>query len=393
MSESETAIQKSEVEGDTITNGVGEDSPPTANGVEEENPATNGDEKPDTCEPTANGVDEVKPTTNGTENANEKAKDDKVAEKGPMKTVNSVVARLKNDTSISDSDKIDTLCLLVQRIVEENSMLKGEIEVVGEQCEKQREAKEAIKTLNEAYKKQIDLVREESKLRLQEEQSKRQAGMGGYTNTMTELSSLLETHTEQNNRLREQNTGMAEKMGQLIGDAEKRDEFITKCQTEAQLQITLLQHQVQKAQIEKAELKADMTKERLELSQELLLERERTRNLDETVRILREQAEIYQHQMEELQEGAGSSKKSFQHFKTQIDKLTSSMGALEKDTALWRQKYEVSSGQVKKMNTTAMEKENEVAALKKKLDSMVKLNKTLSAERTSLMKKLKQADA
>jgi len=300
---------------------------------------------------------------------------------------------LKNDTSISDSDKIDTLCLLVQRIVEENSMLKGEIEVVGEQCEKQREAKEAIKTLNEAYKKQIDLVREESKLRLQEEQSKRQAGMGGYTNTMTELSSLLETHTEQNNRLREQNTGMAEKMGQLIGDAEKRDEFITKCQTEAQLQITLLQHQVQKAQIEKAELKADMTKERLELSQELLLERERTRNLDETVRILREQAEIYQHQMEELQEGAGSSKKSFQHFKTQIDKLTSSMGALEKDTALWRQKYEVSSGQVKKMNTTAMEKENEVAALKKKLDSMVKLNKTLSAERTSLMKKLKQADA
>jgi len=38
MSESETAIQKSEVEEDTITNGVGEDSPPTANGVEERKP-------------------------------------------------------------------------------------------------------------------------------------------------------------------------------------------------------------------------------------------------------------------------------------------------------------------------------------------------------------------
>jgi hypothetical protein len=53
------------------------------------------------------------------------------------------------------SDKIDTLCLLVQRIIEENNHLKSEIVVVGDQCDKQREAKEAIKTLNQAYKKQV----------------------------------------------------------------------------------------------------------------------------------------------------------------------------------------------------------------------------------------------
>ena len=52
--------------------------------------------------------------------------------------------------------------------------------------------------------------------------------------------------------------------------------------------------QVQKAQIEKAEIKADMTKERLEVAQELMLERERSRNLDDTVRILKEQADLYQ---------------------------------------------------------------------------------------------------
>ena len=46
--------------------------------------------------------------------------------------------------------------------------------------------------------------------------------------------------------------------------------------------------------------------------------------------------------MEELQAGGASNSKSFQHFKTQIDKLTKSMTQLEKDTANWRQKYEVS---------------------------------------------------
>lgn len=34
-------------------------------------------------------------------------------------------------------------------------MLKNEITVVGDQCEKQREAKEVIMTLNTAYKKQV----------------------------------------------------------------------------------------------------------------------------------------------------------------------------------------------------------------------------------------------
>ena len=48
--------------------------------------------------------------------------------------------------------------------------------------------------------------------------------------------------------------------------------------------------------------------------------------------------------MEELQAGGASNSKSFQHFKTQIDKLTKSMTQLEKDTANWRQKYEVSGG-------------------------------------------------
>merc|ERR1712181_19487 len=244
-------------------------------------------------------------------------------------------------------------------------------------------AKEVILTLNTAYKKQIDLVREESRLRLEEEMAKRSENMGGYNTTMTDLSNLLETQ-------RAQNAQMASKMGELVGETEKRDEMVKGLHEEAQLQIVLLQHQVQKAQIEKAEIKADMTKDRLELSQDLLLERERGKNLEETVRLLKEQAEIYQLQMEELQAGGASNSKSFNHFKTQIDKLTKSMTQLEKDTANWRQKYEVSSSQVKKMNTSAMERESEVVSLKKKLESMVKLNKTLSQERTTLLEKCKE---
>ena len=173
---------------------------PDANGNIEDQPAANGD------------AAEVK-DANG--NVEEAVIVDAAGDK-QTKTVLSVVTKLKEDTKLSDCEKIDTLCLLVQRIVEENKVLKNEITVVGDQCEKQREAKEVIMTLNTAYKKQIDLVREESRLRLEEEQAKRSENMGGYNNTMTDLSNLLETHTAQNSRLRDQNAQMASKMGELV---------------------------------------------------------------------------------------------------------------------------------------------------------------------------------
>ena len=197
--------------------------------------------------PDANGNIEDQPVAAEVKDANGNVEEAAVVDEAgdkQTKTVLSVVTKLKEDTKLSDCEKIDTLCLLVQRIVEENKVLKNEITVVGDQCEKQREAKEVIMTLNTAYKKQIDLVREESRLRLEEEQAKRSENMGGYNNTMTDLSNLLETHTAQNSRLREQNAQMASKMGELVGETEERDKMVQNLHEEAQLQIVLLQHQV-----------------------------------------------------------------------------------------------------------------------------------------------------
>merc|ERR1719470_457126 len=266
-------------------------------------------------------------------------------------------------------------------------------EIVGDQVDKHKHAKEALKTLNETYKKQIVLVKEESKLRLEEEQSKRQDSMGGYNNTMTELSTLLENHTGQNSKLRDQNGEMSEQMVNLVKETERREAQIQRMQTEFQLQLKLLEHQVTKAHIEKAEVKANMTQERLIIAQELGVERDRSSNLEQTVRLLREQSEIYQKQMIELTSGAGQNSKSFKHFKTQIDKLTTQMGSLERETAQWREKSEISTKQVKKMNQLTMEKDKELTALKKKLESMIKLNKTLSSERSDLIAKVKNQES
>ena len=45
--------------------------------------------------------------------------------------------------------------------------------------------------------------------------------------------------------------------------------------------------------------------------------------------------------MGELQKGAGNSSKSFEFFKTQIEKLTDQMVELEKESAQWKEKSDV----------------------------------------------------
>ena len=45
--------------------------------------------------------------------------------------------------------------------------------------------------------------------------------------------------------------------------------------------------------------------------------------------------------MGELQKGAGNSTKSFEFFKTQIEKLTDQMVQLEKESAQWKEKSDV----------------------------------------------------
>merc|ERR1712012_1157152 len=246
--------------------------------------------------------------------------------------------------------------------------------------------------MNEALKRQQDLVKKECELRIKEEMTNRQESQGGYSETMGELCTLLETQSGQNKQLLTENTELSSHMGALLEEAQKREAQFETVQTELQLQLKLLEAQMKKAQLEKAELKCEMTQERMEIAQELNLERDRSMNLERTISLLREQIDVYEKQSSELSQGVGNNAKQFQHFKTQIEKLTTTMTTLEKETCQWREKSELSAKQVQKMNQATMEKDKELSVLKKKLEGMVKLNQALSTERSELLSKVEQLE-
>ena len=82
------------------------------------------------------------------------------------KTVASILLRVKEDTEMTPEEKIDTLSMLLGKFVEENGVLKNEVDIILEQMKKHVEHKETLKMMNEALKRQVDLVKEESELKL-----------------------------------------------------------------------------------------------------------------------------------------------------------------------------------------------------------------------------------
>jgi len=310
-----------------------------------------------------------------------------------VKTVANILHKVKEDTEMSSEQKIDTLSMLLTKFVAENGVLKNEVNIIMDNMKKHIEHKETLKMMNEALKRQLDLVKEECELRIKEEMTKRQESQGGYSETMGELSTLLETQSGQNNQLLTENNELSKHMSALLEEAQKREAQFETVQTELQLQLKLLEAQMKKAQLEKAELKCEMTQERMEIAQELNLERDRSMNLERTISLLREQIDVYEKQSNELSAGTQNHAKQFTHFKTQIDKLTQNMTTLEKETAQWREKSELSHKQVQKMNQVTMEKDQDLTTLKKKLDGMVKLNQALTNERSELMNKIKDMEA
>lgn len=296
---------------------------------------------------------------------------------------------LKAD-EFNTQDKLNAMCLIFKDTAAENIKLKDSMANMITQMEKNEQTKSALQKLCEALKTQVTLKEEENNLRLQEETQKRIEVTKSFESTMTELSKLIETHSSHNNSLREENTIMSKKLEELLRDFEKRETHVQQLTKEFQLQTELYETRLSKIKIEKAEMNADFTKERLELHKTLAESRKDMDILMTREDNYKEQIELYSTQYEQLEKGVGDKQANFSQFRTEIDKLTKMLRKVESDTRDWKDKFEASNEQVRKMNTAGVERENELEATKKKLAAMEKLNRALQTERANLLTQTKE---
>jgi len=253
--------------------------------------------------------------------------------------------------------------------------------------EKHSEAKDAMKNLNAFLKRQMDLVKEESRLIIQAEQGKLQDCKEEYNSSIGELSSLLESHREKTSSLEKlQNKGKGEDNSE-VEETEVKEESFAELKRNLEVRKSLLKKQEELAKFEKQEATTSLKAEIVEMLKDLAFEKDNNTKLEETLQLLKKKSLMYKVQFEELQTGT-SNTDSFTFFKNQIEKLSNQMVDLDKESIIWKENSEKNAGSIAKLSLTIMEKGKEIKILKEKVEKMVLLNKTLSNERTNLLNKL-----
>merc|ERR1711953_324020 len=310
----------------------------------------------------------------------------------PEDIVKNILEKLGLASSdIKPDDKIDTLCVIFKQTLTENVQLKETLVNMNGQLEKNDMTKEALQKLCDALKTQVSLKDEENNLKLQEETNKRIEIAQNFEATMNELTKLIESHSAHNTSLRTENAEMTRQMEALLKEYENREGKISSISEEFRLKSQLYEAQLAKAKIEKAEIGADFNKERLKLQKDLLEANKNIEILVSREENMKEQVELYAAQYDELVNGVDDKKKHFGQFKKQMDTLNKRLKTLEMDSSMWKEKFEDSNGVVVKLNASKADADMELEQTKKKLAAMEKLNRTLTAERSQLLKGKKEA--
>jgi len=314
--------------------------------------------------------------------AAEPEKKSESAVKKDDKVVDEILGKLHLDNpEYSTEEKLEALCLVFRETIAENVKYKNASANINEQLEKNDQTKSALQNLCKALKTQIELKQEEGELRLREEAQKRLDVTQSFETVIRDLTTLVNENASVNKKLKEENLMLAGKMQELVAAHDQSIARYSGLKEEYGLQMKLYDAKLAKASLEKTEVSANANEQRLELQKMLVESDEKVTMMMGRETNLKEQLELYQSQVNEMESNLGGTTTTFNSFRKEMDRLTKQLKKVERDTDEWKNKFQESQDHIQRMNRTNQTREQEFQQLQRKLQAMEKLNRTLTAER------------
>jgi len=314
--------------------------------------------------------------------AAEPEKKSESAVKKDDKVVDEILGKLHLDNpEYSTEEKLEALCLVFRETIAENVKYKNASANINEQLEKNDQTKSALQNLCKALKTQIELKQEEGELRLREEAQKRLDVTQNFETVIRDLTTLVNENASVNKKLKEENLMLAGKMQELVASHDQSIARYSGLKEEYGLQMKLYDAKLAKASLEKTEVSANANEQRLELQKMLVESDEKVTMMMGRETNLKEQLELYQSQVNEMESNLGGTTTTFNSFRKEMDRLTKQLKKVERDTDEWKNKFQESQDHIQRMNRTNQTREQEFQQLQRKLQAMEKLNRTLTAER------------
>lgn len=321
-------------------------------------------------------------------------KDDKSVEQF-MKSLNSVPS-LEEKLSlvckkyVQTADDNKKLQFYIKQSDKRYAILLKEKEQLQHEFNKTILVKSKLESLCRELQKQNKAIKEESLLKIREEEERRKETQAKFQNTLTEITTLLQQNNEKNAKLRDDNISMSEKFKSVVQQYQLREQQVEKMGKQMALESQLSDAKLQKAalehQAEKERLLAEMEHLKVTVAQCTA----KIMELQGTETALRGQLGVYTDKYDEFQNALVKSNQVFGGFKEQMEKMSKKIKKLEKESLSWKKRWETSQTALLDMCGERQASEERAAAASRQLQHMQSLCRTLQAERTSLLGTLKE---
>ncbi|XP_072303821.1 alpha-taxilin isoform X2 [Eucyclogobius newberryi] len=330
----------------------------------------------------------------------QKKSQDKKKIKGLGKEITLLMQTL--NTLSTPEEKLGGLCKKYAELLEEHrnagkqmkALQKKQTQLVQDKDNLRNEHSKAIlarsklESLCRELQRHNRTLKEEGIKRTRLEEEKRKEVTSHFQVTLYDIQAQMEQHDERNASLRQENGELAEKLKKLYEQYKLREEHIDKVVKHKDLQQQLVD-----AKLHQAQQLLTESEERHDREKDFLLkdamESQRMCELMKQQEVhLKQQLSLYTEKFEEFQTTLSKSNEVFTTFKQEMEKMTKKIKKLEKETAMYRSRWESSNKALLEMAEEKSVRDRDFEALQGKVQRLEKLRKALKVERNELNKKV-----
>ncbi|XP_066592279.1 alpha-taxilin-like [Prorops nasuta] len=307
----------------------------------------------------------------------------------------STKANLKN--AQTPEEQIKLLRNRNDKVESENHLLRAKMEELSSrilqlQREKHNERSKAVlqstrlESLCRELQKQNKALKEESLLRMKEGEEKIKEVSAKFQTNLAELSTLMNESIENNSKLHEDNVNIKMKFKYLHQQIELSEQQVQTLQQ----QMTNLRKELTTVKKTGILEKEALLKDKQQLLLRLQKYQNQVKDLQSTEVNLRGQIKMYTEKYDEFHNELTRSHRVYGEFNTEMEKMSKKIVTLEKETLLWKDRWEKSHAALLEMAAEKQISDREMAVLSKKASLLQDLCKMFQRERTSLLAQLKE---
>ena len=264
----------------------------------------------------------------------------------------------------SDAERISYLTNSLVEVSEENRNLiqqSKQNERTTNQLSKERDqmqseqnrlvlAKSRLESLCRELQRQNKFIKEESLLKIKEEEEKRREIANKFQSTLNEIMQLIGENQKRNTQLKEENADLAQKLKTLMGHYESWEKHTEKIIKQKDLETQLIKAKFAKTDMILNQEKQIFIKEKQQLIQMITDLQKRCADMSQNEIKLRTELGVYTNKYDEFQTVLTKSNDMFANFKRDMERMSKQIKKLEKETLQWKNRWETSNKALLKLS-------------------------------------------